>query len=101
MPRRLLGQILLIGSMLLLAAQPSIAALFTLRQGTSLYSKPGFRMTHRLDLRSDELVVEGPAIEQSEQFCLYRLLDRSGRPSVPEKAWVPCYAIDRLFEGPR
>ena len=100
MPRRLVGHTLLIGSMLLLAAQPSIAALFTLRQGPSLYSKPGFRMTHRLDLRSDELVVEGPAIEQSEQFCLYRLLDRSGRPSS-SKAWVPCYSIDRLFEGPR
>ena len=99
MPRHRLHQTLLIGSVLL-AAQPSIAAMFTLRPGTSLYSRPGFRMTHRLDLRSEEIVVEGPAIEQSEQFCLYRLLDRSGRPSIPEKAWVPCYAIDRLFESP-
>lgn len=74
--------------------------MFTLRPGTSLYTRPGFRMTHRLDLRSEEIVVEGPALEQSDQFCLYRLLDRSGRPSVPEKAWVPCYAIDRLFESP-
>ena len=77
-----------------------MAAMFTLRPGTSLYSRPGFRMTHRLDLRSEEIVVEGPALEQSDQFCLYRLLDRSGRPSVPEQAWVPCYAIDRLFESP-
>ena len=99
MPRHRLHQTLLIGSVLL-AAQPSIAAMFTLRPGTSLYSRPGFRMTHRLDLRSEEIVVEGPALEQSDQFCLYRLLDRSGRPSVPEKAWVPCYAIDRLFESP-
>ena len=99
MPRHRLHQTLLIGSVLL-AAQPSIAAMFTLRPGTSLYSKPGFRMSHRLDLRSEQIVVEGPAIEQSEQFCLYRLLDRSGRPSVPEQAWVPCYAIDRLFESP-
>jgi len=100
MPRHRLHQTLLIGSVLL-AAQPSLAAMFTLRPGTSLYSRPGFRMTHRLDLRSEEIVVEGPALEQSDQFCLYRLLDRSGRPSVPEKAWVPCYAIDRLFESPR
>jgi hypothetical protein len=99
MPRHRLHQTLLIGSVLL-AAQPSLAAMFTLRPGTSLYSRPGFRMTHRLDLRSEEIVVEGPAIEQSDQFCLYRLLDRSGRPSVPEQAWVPCYAIDRLFESP-
>jgi len=99
MPRHRLHQTLLIGSVLL-AAQPSLAAMFTLRPGTSLYSRPGFRMTHRLDLRSEEIVVEGPALEQSDQFCLYRLLDRSGRPSVPEKAWVPCYAIDRLFESP-
>ena len=99
MPRHRLHQTLLIGSVLL-AAQPSIAAMFTLRPETSLYSKPGFRMIHRPDLRSEQIVVEGPAIEQSEQFCLYRLLDRSGRPSVPEKAWVPCYAIDRLFESP-
>ena len=99
MPRHRLHQTLLIGSVLL-AAQPSIAAMFTLRPETSLYSKPGFPMIHRLDLRSEQIVVEGPAIEQSEQFCLYRLLDRSGRPSVPEKAWVPCYAIDRLFESP-
>ena len=99
MPRRRLGQTLLIGSMLLLAAQPSFAALFTLRPGTSLYSRPGFRMTHRLDLRSEEVVVAGPAIEQSKQFCLYRLLDRSAQPLVPEKAWVPCYAIDCLFES--
>ena len=100
MPRSRLRQTLLIGFMLL-AAPASMAAMFTLRPGTSLYSRPGFRMTHRLDLRSEEIVVEGPAIEQSEQFCLYCLLDRSGRPSVPEKAWVPCYAIDRLFESPR
>ena len=100
MPRSRLRQTLLIGFMLL-AAPASMAAMFTLRPGTSLYSRPGFRMTHRLDLRSEEIVVEGPAIEQSEQFCLYRLLDRSGLPSVPEKAWVPCYAIDRLFESPR
>ena len=86
---------------MLLEAPASMAAMFTLRPGTSLYSRPGFRMTHRLDLRNEEIVVEGPAIEQSEQFCLYCLLDRSGRPSVPEKAWVPCYAIDRLFESPR
>ena len=99
MPRHRLHQTLLIGFMLL-AAPPSIAAMFTLRPGTSLYSRPGFRMTHRLDLRSEEIVVKGPALEQSDQFCLYRLLDRSGRPSVPEKAWVPCYAIDRLFESP-
>jgi hypothetical protein len=99
MPRHRLHQTLLIGSVLL-AAQPSLAAMFTLRPGTSLYSRPGFRMTHRLDLRSEEIVVEGPALEQSDQFCLYRLLDRSGRPSVPEQAWVPCYAIDRLFESP-
>ena len=100
MPRRYLGQTLLIGVMLLLAVPASIAAMFTLRPGTSLYSRPGFRMTHRLDLRSDEIVVEGPAIEQSEQFCLYRLLDHSARPLVPEKAWIPCYAIDRLFVSP-
>lgn len=99
MPRHRLHQTLLIGFMLL-AAPPSIAAMFTLLPGTSLYSRPGFRMTHRLDLRSEEIVVKGPALEQSDQFCLYRLLDRSGRPSVPEKAWVPCYAIDRLFESP-
>jgi hypothetical protein len=100
MPRSRLRQTLLIGFMLL-AAPPSMAAMFTLRPGTSLYSRPGFRMTYRLDLRSEEIVVEGPAIEQREQFCLYRLLYRSGRPSVPEQAWVPCYAIDRLFESPR
>ena len=100
MPRSRLRQTLLIGFMLL-AAPASMAAMFTLRPGTSLYSRPGFRMTHRLDLRSEEIVVEGPAIEQREQFCLYCLLDRSGRPLVPEKAWVPCYAIDRLFESPR
>ena len=99
MPRHRLHQTLI--GFMLLAAPASMAAMFTLRPGTSLYSRPGFRMTHRLDLRSEEIVVEGPAIEQSEQFCLYRLLDRSGRPSVPEKAWVPCYAIDRLFESPR
>lgn len=99
MPRHRLHQTLLIGFMLL-AAPPSIAAMFTLRPGTSLYSRPGFRMTHRLDLRSEEIVVKGPALEQSDQFCLYRLLDRSGRPSVPEQAWVPCHAIDRLFESP-
>ena len=69
MPRHRLHQTILIGSVLL-AAQPSIAAMFTLRPGTSLYSRPGFRMTHRLDLRSEEIVVEGPAIEQREQFCL-------------------------------
>ena len=63
MPRSRLRQTLLIGFMLL-AAPPSMAAMFTLRPGTSLYSRPGFRMTHRLDLRSEEIVVEGPAIEQ-------------------------------------
>ena len=100
MPRSRLRQTLLIGFMLL-AAPPSMAAMFTLGRGTSLYSRPGCRMTHRLDLRSEEIVVEDPAIEQREQFCLYRLLDLSGRPSVPEKAWVPCHAIDCLFESPR
>ena len=73
---------------------------FTLRPGTVFARQPGYEASHRLDLKPDDVIVEGPALEQNASFCLYRLLDRQARPLTPDRAWIPCHSIDQLFSTP-
>ena len=79
---------------------PASAVMFTLRANSVLSKKPSYRAADRLDLKVDDVVVEGPALDQENEFCLYRLFNRQGKPSTPETAWVPCHSIDKLFSLP-
>ena len=74
--------------------------LFTLRPGTVFSSQPGYAASDRLDFKPETVVVQGPALEQKGEFCLYTLLDRKQKPLTPDRVWIPCYSIDQLFTTP-
>ena len=76
------------------------AVMFTLRPGSVLSKKPSYKAGDRLDLKALNVVVEGPSLEQRNDFCLYRLFDRQSKPLRPEQAWIPCHSIDTLFVVP-
>ncbi len=71
--------------------------LFTLRPGSILARQPGYKAVDRLELKIDSVLVEGPSLDQSNQFCLYKLFDRQGKALIPEQAWTPCHNIDKLI----
>jgi hypothetical protein len=89
-------------SLLLINVMPlaAEAVMFTLRSNSVLSKKPNYKTMNRLDLKVDDVVVEGPALEQSADFCRYKIFDREGQPLTPETAWVPCHSIDKLFIVP-
>ena len=86
-----------IGLVVLPGAQ---AVMFTVRPGTVFARKPSYKAADRLSIEAIDTIVEGPALEQKETFCLYSLFDRQGKPLTPKRAWIPCYSIDRMFLDP-
>ena len=87
-------------SMGLLLHPAAEALMFTLRPGTVFASKPSYKAADRLPIEAIETIVEGPALEQKDTFCLYNLFDRQGKPLTPERAWIPCHSIDKMFLAP-
>ena len=73
------------------------AVMFTVRPGTVFAKEPSYKAADRLQIEALDTVVEGPALEQKETFCLYSLFDRQGKPLTPKRAWIPCYSIDKMF----
>ena len=94
--------VMVIGPILtsLLVLPDAEAVMFTVRPGTVFASKPSYKAADRLTLEALDTLVEGPALEQEDTFCLYKLFDRQGKPLTPERAWIPCYSIDKLFLTP-
>ena len=84
----------------LLASSRADGLLFTLRKGSFLSTEPSYDNKTRLSLAIGDVLVASPPLEQTGEFCLYRLVDGEGRPLVPEAAWTPCFSVDRLFVGP-
>ena len=81
----------------LIAGAPALQAMtFSLRSTAVLSRQPSFSSGDRLDLDPRQILVVGPALEQSDGFCRYGLRDRKGQPISTETAWTPCYNIDRL-----
>ena len=87
-------------SLLVLPDADAEAVMFTVRPGTVFASKPSYKAADRLTLEALDTLVEGPALEQKDTFCLYKLFDRQGKQLTPERAWIPCYSIDKLFLTP-
>ena len=102
MARNGMSVLALLGSVLCssLIVQPAEAVMFTLRPGSVVSKKPSYKAADRLDLKPLNILVEGPSLEQRNDFCLYRLFDRQSRPLRPEQAWIPCHSIDTLFVVP-
>ena len=89
-------------SLLLIDVMPLAAesVMFTLRANSVLSKKPNYKTINRLDLKVDDVIVEGPSLEQNADFCRYKIFDREGEALTPETAWVPCHSIDKLFIVP-
>ena len=87
-------------SMGLLLPPVAEALMFTVRPGTVFASKPSYKAADRLSIEAIETIVEGPALEQKDTFCLYNLFDRQGKPLSPERAWIPCHSIDKMVPAP-
>ena len=66
------------------------ALMFTLRPGTVFASKPSYKAADRLSIEAIETIVEGPALEQRDTFCLYNLFDRQ------RQAFNPRAGLDSL-----
>ena len=81
-------------------ALPAHAMLFTLRPHAVLSRQPSYKTVDRLPLNPDSILVEGPALEQRSDFCLYKLFDQQGKPLSQGTAWTPCHSIDKLFIAP-
>ena len=73
--------------------------LFTLRPHAVLSRQPSYK-TATVFPESDSILVEGPALEQRSDFCLYKLFDQQGKPLSQGTAWTPCHSIDKLFIAP-
>ena len=102
MPRHGVSALVLLGCSVfsLLVVHPAEAVMFTLRPGSVLSKKPTYKAGDRLDLKALDVLVEGPSLDQQNDFCLYRLFDRESKPLRPEQAWIPCHSIDTLFTAP-
>ena len=97
---RLLG---LLSLLVLFSFAPSLRAqglLFTLRSGSFLSKEPSYAIKSRLSIALPDVLVESPPLQEEGEFCQYRLVDKEGRSFKPDKAWTPCYSIDRLFVRP-
>ena len=76
------------------------AVMFTVRPGTVFARMPSYKAADRLSIEAIDTVVEGPALEQKDKFCLYNLFDSQGKALTPKRAWIPCYSIDKMFLTP-
>ena len=93
----------LLSLLVLFSFLPSLRAqglLFTLRSGSFLSKEPSYAIKSRLSIALTDVVVESPPLQGEGEFCQYRLVDKKGRSFKPDKAWTPCYSIDRLFVRP-
>ena len=93
----------LLSLLVLFSFLPSLRAqglLFTLRSGSFLSKEPSYAIKSRLSIALTDVVVESPPLQGEAEFCQYRLVDKKGRSFKPDKAWTPCYSIDRLFVRP-
>ena len=93
----------LLSLLVLFSFLPSLRAqglLFTLRSGSFLSKEPSYAIKSRLSIALPDVVVESPPLQGEGEFCQYRLVDKKGRSFKPDKAWTPCYSIDRLFVRP-
>lgn len=93
----------LLSLLVLFSFLPSLRAqglLFTLRSGSFLSKEPSYAIKSRLSIALPDVLVESPPLQGEGEFCQYRLVDKKGRSFKPDKAWTPCYSIDRLFVRP-
>ena len=102
MPRHGVSALVMLACSLfsVLVVHPADAVMFTLRPGSVLARKPTYKAADRLEIKAIDVLVEGPSLDQQNDFCLYRLFDRQAKPLRPEQVWIPCHSIDTLFLGP-
>ncbi len=94
--RRCHGLFIAIVAFLVVMVPPIQAMTFRLRSTAVLSRQPTYKTSERLDLDPTQLLVVGPALEQSKGFCRYELMNQKRKPISTETAWTPCYNIDRL-----
>ena len=86
----------LIAALLLFCSPPeAVADIFTVKPGTTFYSRPKGSETNQLQL--PEVRVRIPPLQDSRGFCrfklVYKIADRSN-PDLPDTAWARCVSID-------
>ena len=90
----------LVAALLLLCSIPeAVAGIFTVKPGTTFYSKPKGSETNQLAL--PEVRVRIPPLQDSRGFCrfklVYKIADRDN-PDFPETAWARCASTDTNVE---
>ena len=90
----------LIAALLVFCSLPeAVAGIFTVKPGTTFYSKPKGNETNQLQL--PEVRVRIPPLQDSRGFCRFKLVymiaDRDN-PELPETAWARCVSIGTSVE---
>ena len=85
----------LFAALLLFCSTPeAVADIFTVKPGTTFYSKPKGSETNQFQL--PEVRVRIPPLQDSRGFCrfklVYKIADRNN-PNFPETAWARCVSI--------
>ena len=93
---RLHGLFIALGAAVIVMVPPVQAMTFRVRSTAVLSRQPTYKTSDRVDLDPAELLLVGPALEQSEGFCRYELRNQQGNPISTQTAWTLCYNIDRL-----
>ena len=92
--RSLLAAVLLISASLAQAH----AAIFTVKPGSTFYSKP--EKSDRYQLVLPEVRVQVPPLRDVKGFCLfelvYKIADRSN-PNLPKNGWTRCVATETFI----
>ena len=74
------------------------AAIFTVKPGTTFYSKPEKSENYRLML--PEVRVQVPPLRDVKGFCLfdlvYKIVDRDN-PNLPKSGWARCISTDTFI----
>ncbi len=90
---------ILAAALLITAGFPQAnAAIFTVKPGSTFYSKPEKSEKYRLEL--PEVRVQVPPVGDAKGFCLfelvYKIADRNN-PNLPKNGWARCVITDTFI----
>lgn len=90
----------LIAALLVFCSTPqAVASIFTVKPGTTFYSKPERSEANQLQL--PEVRVRIPPLQDSRGFCrfqlIYKIADQDNL-SLPKTAWTRCVSIGTSVE---
>ena len=82
----------LILGILLLASNPVLAAVYTITPGTAFHTEPSGQT-----INADPSMIETPPLQSENGWCLLKLKDGRGAPTIPQTGWAECNSLESLI----